>query len=220
VIVGAPPPPVHTDGAAVALFASASAPLCHSTSRWPPNSSSCVELKKGQSRQQADVARAGSAATAGPCGAPERTHGITRAGRNLRGPEAIVLAPRLSLTVPALAADAIMVADALTATLAAVDLLPSMFALPILFLHCRTMPSAPRGPRGHAARARGGALTSRLRIRMRFGLLGSTRPFMSLPAAAPARWTLCPGLTLAAQARDALGGIPPLRPEFANCVKG
>jgi hypothetical protein len=48
-----------------------------------------------------------------------------------------VLAPRLSLAVPALAADAIMVADALAATLAAVDLLPSVLALAVLFLHCR-----------------------------------------------------------------------------------
>jgi hypothetical protein len=48
-----------------------------------------------------------------------------------------VLAPRLSLAVPALAADAIVVADALAATLAAVDLLPSVLALAVLFLHCR-----------------------------------------------------------------------------------
>ena len=69
-----------------------------------------------------------------------------------------MLAPRLSLAVPALAADAIVVADALAATLAAVDLLPSVLALAVLFLHSRAESSedstklnktSARAPEGH-----------------------------------------------------------------------
>ena len=127
-----------------------------------------------------------------PHGPPARMRDAARAGRNLRGPEAIVLAPRLSLAVPALAPDAVVVADALATALAAVDLLPVMLALAVLLLPCRTMPSGPGRARCRVCERGAGALTSRLRMRMRFALLGSTRPLISLPPAGPGR-LLCPG---------------------------